>query len=52
MSSSGIDRGLFRSVFFRSYRDQESNVNNYNEELIEKPSRENGVTGMRQVRQD
>jgi DNA-directed RNA polymerase II subunit RPB2 len=39
MSSAGIDRGLFRSVFFRSYRDQERNTNNYNEELIEKPER-------------
>jgi DNA-directed RNA polymerase II subunit RPB2 len=40
MNQSGIDRGLFRSVFYRSYRDQESNIDNVNEELIEKPVRD------------
>ncbi|KAE9548650.1 hypothetical protein FO519_008141 [Halicephalobus sp. NKZ332] len=46
MNSSGIDRGLFRSVFYRSYRDAEANVDGANEELIEKPKRDL-VTGMR-----
>uniref|UniRef100_A0A914C9Z3 DNA-directed RNA polymerase subunit beta n=1 Tax=Acrobeloides nanus TaxID=290746 RepID=A0A914C9Z3_9BILA len=46
MNSSGIDRGLFRSVFYRSYRDQEANVDNVNEELIEKPTRDK-CSGMR-----
>uniref|UniRef100_A0A914VVN6 DNA-directed RNA polymerase subunit beta n=1 Tax=Plectus sambesii TaxID=2011161 RepID=A0A914VVN6_9BILA len=47
MNASGIDRGLFRSVFYRSYRDQESNLDSYNEELIEMPTRDK-VSGMRQ----
>ncbi|CAJ0581347.1 unnamed protein product, partial [Mesorhabditis spiculigera] len=48
MNSSGIDRGLFRSVFYRSYRDQEANIDSANAqtELIEKPSRDK-CSGMR-----
>ncbi|CAB3402953.1 unnamed protein product [Caenorhabditis bovis] len=46
MNSSAIDRGLFRSVFYRSYRDNEANLDNANEELIEKPVREK-CSGMR-----
>ncbi|CAJ0955646.1 unnamed protein product, partial [Mesorhabditis belari] len=48
MNSSGIDRGLFRSVFYRSYRDQEAHVNSMhaNAELIEKPTRDK-CSGMR-----
>ena len=46
MNASGIDRGLFRSIFFRSYRDQESSKDAYSEEFIEKPRREN-CSGMR-----
>ncbi|PAV86347.1 hypothetical protein WR25_14664 isoform B [Diploscapter pachys] len=46
MNSSAIDRGLFRSVFYRSYRDNENNIDNANEELIEKPTRDK-CSGMR-----
>jgi len=46
MNASGIDRGLFRSVFYRSYRDQEANIDTHNEELIEKPTRDK-CSGMR-----
>uniref|UniRef100_A0AC35U9I0 DNA-directed RNA polymerase subunit beta n=1 Tax=Rhabditophanes sp. KR3021 TaxID=114890 RepID=A0AC35U9I0_9BILA len=46
MNSSGIDRGLFRSVFYRSYRDQEANVGAKECELIELPTRDK-CSGMR-----
>ncbi|KAI6207569.1 DNA-directed RNA polymerase subunit beta [Aphelenchoides besseyi] len=46
MNASGIDRGLFRSVFYRSYRDQEANLEYGNPEIIEKPTRDN-CSGMR-----
>ncbi len=39
---------MFVQVFYRSYRDQEANLDNYNEELIEKPTRDK-VSGMRQA---
>ncbi|MFH4976328.1 hypothetical protein AB6A40_003037 [Gnathostoma spinigerum] len=51
MNQSGIDRGLFRSVFYRSYRDQEANLDNANEELIEKPTRDK-CSGMRHTLYD
>ncbi|KAI1721576.1 RNA polymerase rpb2, domain 6 domain-containing protein [Ditylenchus destructor] len=52
MNQSGIERGLFRSVFYRSYRDQEANVDNFNnEEVIERPSREK-CSGMRHALYD
>ncbi|KAL1233681.1 DNA-directed RNA polymerase II subunit [Trichinella spiralis] len=40
MNSSSIDRGMFRSIFYRSYRDQESSREARNEETIEKPTRQ------------
>uniref|UniRef100_A0A0N5BX22 DNA-directed RNA polymerase subunit beta n=1 Tax=Strongyloides papillosus TaxID=174720 RepID=A0A0N5BX22_STREA len=46
MNQSGIDRGLFRSVFYRSYRDQEANVKSSECELIELPTRDS-CSGMR-----
>lgn len=37
---------MFFQVFYRSYRDQEANLDNFNEEVIEKPSRDK-CSGMR-----
>lgn len=40
MNQSAVDRGLFRSIFYRSYRDQEHRQGTYIQEQFEKPSRE------------
>jgi DNA-directed RNA polymerase II subunit RPB2 len=38
MNQSAIDRGLFRSIFFRTYMDQEKKLGSTNLEQFEKPT--------------
>lgn len=46
MNQSSIDRGFFRSIFYRSYRDEEKKQGTLIKEEFERPNREN-TTGMR-----
>ncbi len=48
---SAIERGLFRSVFYRTYKDEESKSSYGEEETFEKPNRD-GVSGMRNALYD
>ncbi|EFJ26449.1 hypothetical protein SELMODRAFT_172903 [Selaginella moellendorffii] len=46
MNQSSIDRGFFRSIFYRSYRDEEKKAGTLVKEEFERPNRET-TTGMR-----
>jgi len=46
MNQSSIDRGLFRSIFYRSIKDEEKKNTSLCQEVLEKPDRANTI-GMR-----
>ena len=46
MNQSSIDRGLFRSIFYRSFKDEEKKQGSLTKEELERPSRDTTL-GMR-----
>lgn len=51
MNQSAIDRGFFRSLFYRTYRDEEKKLGNHLQEQFEKPNKKT-CSGMRQGNYD
>lgn len=51
MNASAVERGIFRSVFYRSYRDAEENIEDLRVEEFEKPNHQS-CRGMRNAMYD
>lgn len=51
LNQSSIDRGLFRSVYLRSYKEEQKQEGNYHKEVFQRPSRET-TEGMKNTSYD